>query len=129
MRGHRDRGVSLSTFIVLLVPMMLVCVGLVVDGGARARATARAELVAGEAAVAGADASVPSQVAGLDDSGAARAAARKVLERHGMQGEVHVVAGEIRVTTRTSTPTTFLQLVGIRRVHGRGSATATLVRR
>lgn len=122
----RERGLSLSVFVVMLLPLLLVCAGLVVDGGAQTEAAARASAVAAEAARAGADAGAGHELLGQDPAAPARLAARQVLVRHEMDGDVEVADGAVVVHTRTSAPTTFLSILGITRLHAHGSATARL---
>lgn len=122
-----ERGVSLSTFVVAVVPALLLVAGLVVDGGAQAVAARRAELVASAAARAAADETAAARLAGADPGAAgAIAAAQRVLAASGMAGEVRLAAGRVLVTTTTHTGTVFLSLVGITRLEARGSAEADL---
>ncbi len=129
MVAGNQRGVSLSSFFAVVVLALLLVAGLVVDGGAQALASRRAELLASAAARAGADATATSRLAGqAPDVAAAVAAAQRVLAADGeVSGEVKVVAGRIRVTTTGAARTVFLSLIGIPRLEVRGSAEAELV--
>lgn len=122
-----ERGVSLSTFVVALVPALLLVAGLVVDGGAQAVAARRAELVASAAARAAADETAAARLAGEEpDAAAAIAAAQRVLAASGVGGDVRLAAGRAVVTTNTHAGTVFLSLVGITRLEAHGSAEADL---
>ena len=68
---HRQRGISVSVLVALLIPVLLLCIGLAVDGAAKAAAGRRAEAVAAQAARAGMDAAAPHLVSGADGSAAA----------------------------------------------------------
>lgn len=48
--GRGQRGFSVSVLVCLLIPILLVCIGLAVDGAAKAAADRRAEAVAAQAA-------------------------------------------------------------------------------
>lgn len=123
-----ERGVSVSVLVCLLIPVLLLCVGLAVDGAAQGAAHRRAEAVAAQAARAGVDAAAPVLLAGLDGGAIATAAAEQVLTAHpGIAGEVSVGAGDLlQVHTRTSVSTVFLSLAGIDELTGRGSAEVEL---
>lgn len=108
--------------------VLLLAVGLVVDGGAQSSARARAEAVAAESARAAATAQAITSVQGGEQGVAgARAAAQRVLDTRGMQGTITIAGGRVTVETWTSTPTTFLSLIGVRQLGARGSASAQLV--
>ncbi|MGD7731499.1 pilus assembly protein TadG-related protein [Propionibacteriaceae bacterium G57] len=124
---HRDRGASVTAMFAAVMVVLLLCVGLVVDGGAQSAARARAEAVATEAARAGAAAAAGADIQGTSGTGRAIAAARAVLANRRMQGSVSVQGGMITVETSTSSSTTFLSLMGVRQLDARGSATARLV--
>lgn len=124
-----ERGLSMSSFVAVVVLALLLVAGLVVDGGAQAVAARRAELVASGAARAAVDETAPARLAGrAPDVGAAIASAQRVLAASGdVTGDVRVVAGRVQVTTSSSTEPVFLSLIGIRRLVGHGSAEADLV--
>ena len=56
----RQRGASMSVLVCLLVPTLLLCIGLAVDGAAKAAADRQAEAVAAQAARTGVDAAAPA---------------------------------------------------------------------
>jgi Flp pilus assembly protein TadG len=122
-----ERG-SISVFLAILVPGLLLVVGLAVDGGAKVSALERADAVADEAARAGGQAiDVAAALAGdvRIDPAAAVAAAQEYLARNDVVGSVDVLDGDtLRVTTTVTEPTVFLGLVGIDdfTVHGVGTA-------
>lgn len=132
MSHHRpatpDRGLSASVLVCLLIPVLILCIGLAVDGAAKAAADRRAEAVAAQAARAGLDAAAPTLVAGGATAGTAVAAAQQVIAAHpDITGQAAVGAdGRLQVTTSTSVNTLFLGLVGIDQLPGRGSASVEL---
>ena len=123
-----ERGLSVSVLVCLLVPVLLLCAGLAVDGAGQAAANRRAEAVAAQAARAGMDAAAPLSLAGRDGGPTAVAAAQSVLTAHPeIVGEVTFSSnGSLQVDTTTSVPSVFLGLVGIDRLPGRGSAAVEL---
>ena len=125
MTSVSKRGVSFSVLVALLIPVLLLCMGLAVDGAGKAAANRQAEAAAAQAARAGADAAAPYLL--TDTAGAAAAAeqaALAVVQHHpGMTGQASVDAtGALLVTTSVATPTVFLGLVGVNELVGRGSA-------
>ncbi|MDQ7992553.1 MAG: pilus assembly protein TadG-related protein [Propionicimonas sp.] len=132
MRDQRDqrdqRGQALSVFVAVSVFALLLVCGLVVDGGAQATATRRAETAAALAARAAADATATNRLAGVDaDAGQAVAAAQRVLAGYpGIAGQARLVPGGVEVTTRTEVATVFLSLIGIESLAATGTATASL---
>lgn len=127
-RRPSSRGLSVSVLVCLLIPVLLLCAGLAVDGAAKAAADRQAEAIAAQAARAGMDAAAPGLVDGGDGVQDALAAARQVLARHpGMAGEAVVRAdGTLEVTTSTQVPTVFLGLAGVDQLPGRGRAEVVL---
>jgi hypothetical protein len=109
----RDRG-SISAFVVMLTVMLVVCAGLVVDGGRLVGAHVSAADHAENAARRGAQ-----EVTGIRagephvEPTRARAAAAGYLRAHGVDGTVEVAGDEITVTVRAREPSTLLHLVGI----------------
>lgn len=130
-RRTAQRGFSVSVLVCLLIPVLLLCAGLAVDGAAKAAADRRAEAVAAQAARSGMDAAAPLLLTGGDGSSAALAAANAVLGAHPeVAGSVSVGAdGVLQVVTSISRPTIFLALVGIHQVSGSGSAVVELRQR
>ena len=84
--GRRDDG-SISLWVAATFMAILAVAGLVVDGGAKIRAGERADLVAGEAARAASFANGPDDIT---RTAAAAAAARGILTRSGLTGNVTV---------------------------------------
>ncbi|SDG04358.1 Putative Flp pilus-assembly TadE/G-like [Blastococcus aurantiacus] len=125
-----ERG-SISSFLAVLVPGLLLIIGLAVDGGAKVAATQRANAIADEAARAGGQAlDISAALTGTVqvDSAAAMAAAQGYLDRNGVEGLVTLVDGDtLQVTTTITEPTSFLGLVGISSLTVEGSGTADLI--
>jgi hypothetical protein len=109
----RDRG-SVSAFVVMLTVMLVVCAGLVVDGGRVVGAHVSAADHAENAARRGAQ-----EVVGIRagephlEPLRARAAAADYLRAHGVAGTVLVVGDEVTVTVTAREHLTLLHLVGI----------------
>ncbi len=128
MRERDQRGQALSVFMAVgVVALLLVC-GLVVDGGAQARAVRQAETAAALAARAAVDATAPARLAGAaPEPAVAIRAAEQVLDGYpDLTGEVRLVAGRVEVATRARVETVFLSLIGISTLAASGSATAEL---
>lgn len=128
VRGQPERGLSLSTFVAVVLVCLFLMAGLVIDGGAQVSAERRAQVVAAQAARAGADAAAAQRLAGGSGISEALAAADQVLKAQGVSGQATVSAGVLTVTTSVTTPTIFLSLVGQSSVQGRGRASAVLIR-
>lgn len=121
------RGMSISVLVCLLIPTLLLCAGLAVDGAAKAAADRRAEAVAAQAARAGLDAATPVLLGGGDASALAIAAAQQILAAHpSIDGQVQIADQTLQVTTATSVRTIFLSLAGVHELPGRGAATVEL---
>lgn len=127
-RVHDQRGLSLSPFLVILLPALLVMVGLVVDGGAQAAAARHAERIAASAARAGSDAAAADRLSGgKDGARLAQVAAQQVVNQDpAVSGSVKVIDNAVVVTTQMRTPTAVLSLIGIGEVVGEGSARSLL---
>ncbi|WP_420175089.1 hypothetical protein [Luteococcus sp. OSA5] len=123
-----ERGVSLSTFVGAVMLAIFLAAGLVVDGTARVQAHRTAEVVAARAVRSGCDAGAASRLVGRDGTAEAVRAARQVLSDEGMDGEVAMEDGLLRVTTRAEASTTFLGLLGVKVLHAQGSASGELRR-
>ena len=122
-----ERGQALSTFVAASMLALLLMCGLVVDGGAQAQAATRAQSAAALAARAAVDTTATARLADRQpDHGKAIAAARAVLARHDVEGEVALRAGQVEVRTTTQVETIFLSLIGITTLAASGSATAEL---
>jgi Flp pilus assembly protein TadG len=123
-----QRGVSLSAMFAVIVLALLLMAGLVVDGGAQAEASRRAESAAASAARAAADETATARLAGRSvDTGAAIAAAQRVLGEAEVAGTVSLTGGRVLVSTRAEADTVFLSLIGINKLAATGSAEAELV--
>ena len=121
-RDERGGG-SVSVWMLLMVPVILVMAGLVFDGSRQISAT-QAALAASRA---GTDAAATPQLAGHDGAAVAVQAARQALSAAGVDGSVQEDGSTITVTTSQSRPTVFLSAIGISQVRGHGQAHAQLV--
>ena len=125
----REEG-QVTAFVVVMVAALLLCVGLVLDGGLLLAAKRRASNEAEQAARAGAqavatDAYRASGVLRLDPA-RARFAARAYLAAAGHHGTVRVAGDRVAVTVEVTQPMQLLGLAGIgsMTVTGRGAARA-----
>lgn len=127
-----DRG-SITAFFAVAVLAMLVLVGLVVDGGGKARALARADRIAGEAARAGGQSiDIPSAIEGIParvDAVTAVRSAQAYLRAAHATGTVTATSNRrgLVVTVTITQPTVFLKLAGIASYTVTSTAEATLV--
>lgn len=120
-------GGSVSVWMLLMVPVILVMAGLVVDGSRQVSATQTAQNAAATATRAGTDAAATPQLAGHDGTAAAVHAAQQALSAAGVKGSVQAGGTAITVATSQSRPTVFLSAIGISQVTGHGQAHAQLV--
>jgi Flp pilus assembly protein TadG len=127
LRLRRDDG-SATVFVVILVPVLMLCAGLVLDGGSALAGRARAMGEADEAARAGADAiDVPmyrSTGRVVLDSRQAEAAATSFLAASGDDFYVVVRADAVTVTVTHREKTQLLNLGGIDSLATTSTATA-----
>ncbi|WP_369383768.1 pilus assembly protein TadG-related protein [Streptomyces sp. cg36] len=127
-----DRG-GVAVFVAVCVVALIGIIGLAVDGGAKMRATERAEYIAGEAARAGGQAIDPTSAingtAIAVDPQAAAAAAQAYLNSAGATGTVSVSGNDqtLNVTVTGSYSTKFLPVVGIGSLSVTGHGRATLL--
>lgn len=126
---RRGDGGSVSLFTVVITVVLILAVGLVVDGGAKVRALERADEAAREAARAGSQVlDVPASVRGdavaVDPAGAARAA-RAYLGAAGVDGSVSVAGNSVTVSTSVQFTPVFFAVVGV----GPTTVTATATAR
>lgn len=124
---------SVTVFVAISTLGLLLLVGLVADGGAKLRATQRADATAAEAARAGGQAlDLAAAVAGTHDRvdrAVATRAAQAYLDAVGATGTVTISEDRTRllVIVQDTAPTAFLGLIGINQVTVTGSAQAVLV--
>lgn len=128
MTGRRDseRG-SVTLWAVIITSVVLVIMGLVVDGGAQLRAGQRADQVAREAARAAGQAISGDPILGrpgMVDVSRSRQAANEYLTAAGVAGEVSVDGATITVTTSVVFTPVMLSAFGISSVTVQGSAVA-----
>jgi Flp pilus assembly protein TadG len=134
LTAHPDRGGGgISLMVILLVPVALLVLGLVVDGGGKARAIGRADNIAEEAARAGTtgvNIGALGQGSGqVLDANAAVAAARNYLAAAGVPGTVAVEDGNrLTVTVTISQPTVLLGMIGVDQWTVTGHGAAQLLR-
>lgn len=127
MRARSDDG-SATVFLVVLVPVLLLCAGLVLDGGSALAGRARSMGEAAEAARAGADAMAVSQyrTTGLStlDRQRAEAAVQRFLAASGDDFHVTVQEDLVTVSVTHREQTQLLNLAGIGELAVTSTATA-----
>ncbi|CAM3422427.1 pilus assembly protein TadG-related protein [Occultella aeris] len=124
-----ERG-SITPAAVMFSIVLLLIVGLVVDGGRKLNAVAQAGDVAAQAAhVAAQQLDAGTVLLGggaIVDPAQAQAAGQAVLAAAGMTGVVLVDGDRVLVTATCTRPTAFLSLINITTVQGTGSAEVRL---
>lgn len=127
----REKG-SATPFVIVLAFALLICAGLVIDGGAKIQAYREAYAVAEEAARAGAgqvDVDRLYAQGGRFEVNTTKAisAARTYIGTSGHRGTAVVTGGRaIQVTVTVSKPTTLISLIGIGSVTATASASARM---
>ena len=130
---HEDRDVGSATvFVAVTMLGLLVLCGLLVDGGAKLRATQRADRIAAEAARAAGQAVDPAALVAGDvtvDRAAAVESAQQHLAAAGVTGTVALSPDgtAIDVDVAVTAPSVFLGLVGIESFSVTGHGRAVLV--
>ena len=128
---ERDAG-SATVFVAVTMLGLLVLCGLVVDGGAKLRATQRADRIAAEAARTAGQAVDPAALVAGDvtvDRAAAVQSAQAYLAAAGVTGTVALSPDgtAIEVDVVVTAPSVFLGLVGIESFSVTGHGRAVLV--
>lgn len=130
----RDDTGSASIMMATLIVALLAMVGLVVDGGGKARALVRADDIAAGAARAGGQAVKLTDYYTTGtlkvDPYKARAKAQAYLAAAGVPGSVTFsnAGTSMTVTTHTSYEPVFLSIIGVRSMSVTGTATVDLVK-
>ncbi|MEV0623985.1 pilus assembly protein TadG-related protein [Nonomuraea sp. NPDC050404] len=124
-----ERG-SVTVFAAVIGFALLLCAGLMVDGGAKILAYREAYAAAEEAARAGAG-QVDTGRAYSDgrfeiDAAQASTAIRAYLSAAGHTGTVATTGNQVRVTVTVSKPTVLISLIGIGAVTATATATARM---
>lgn len=125
-RATRERGAGVTLVAAIMAPALLLCVGLVVDGGGKVQAARDAQGSAGEAARAAENAAASGALTGDDAVPAAYQAARAYLNAAGVSGSVHVAGNQVVVDTTAVYQPVFLSMVGVPPMIARGEATAKI---
>lgn len=126
-RARRQDG-QVTAFVVIMVVTLLLCAGLVIDGGRILAARRQAADVAAGAARAGAQAVSLDELRATNrqvlDPARAEAAASAYLAQAGRAGTVSVAADTVTVRVKITTPMVILGIAGLvdRTVTGTESA-------
>jgi len=128
---HRERG-GATIFVLAMSLVLMLCAGLVIDGGMGINARMRVADDAEQAARAGANAVDVDVLRGggdlVIDPGLAQTFARDFLAARGYsagQYDVEVDGNSVGVRVRDTSETTMLKLVGINQYPVQARATAT----
>ncbi|MFB4269628.1 pilus assembly protein TadG-related protein [Nonomuraea sp. GTA35] len=126
---NAERG-SVTVFTAVIGFVLLLCAGLMVDGGAKVLAYREAYAAAEEAARAGAGQVNTGQAYTSGrfevDTAQALTAARAYLSAAGHPGTVSTTGNQVRVTVTVSKPTVLISLIGIGTVTATAAATARM---
>ena len=129
-RAHRDEG-SLTVFVAVIAGVLLVALGLVVDGGRQLSATEHADSLAQQAARAGAQAlnTAALRASGITqlDTAAAVDAANAYLAAAGVDGSARADATSVTVDVTVSRPADVLGVIGIHTLTAHGHARARII--
>jgi hypothetical protein len=128
---YDDRG-QVTAFVVVMVMALILCAGLVIDGGLTLAAKVRATDEAQSAARAGAE---EIDLAAYRQSGAvvldptrASASAEQYLASTGDHGQVAVAGDTVTVTVEATQPTQILGIAGLHSFTVSATANASAVR-
>lgn len=127
-RRGGNRGVSLSLFVALTIPVWIIIVGIAVDSLGQIAMEQEARSVAAHAARAGGQA-VANVYGGSVEADPARAqiAAETYLAASGFEGEVAVSGDVVTVTVDGEYRCLFLSLISINQLPVHAEATASLI--
>lgn len=129
MRSLRSERGDSATGLLIIVPILILLMGLIVDGAGKIQADEQAAAIAHSAARAGANAGAlpdngTGEIARINPA-AARAAAERFLSASGAAGSVQADATTVYVTAQVSYQPKFLPLGGLT---GEGQGNAELRR-
>jgi len=129
---ERGEGGQITAFVVVMVAALILCAGLVIDGGLTLAAKVRATDGAQAASRAGAEQiNVAVYRASGDivlDTAQATSAAQRYLAITGDRGTVSVIGDTVTVTVEATQQTQILDLAGIRSLSVSATASANAVR-
>ena len=123
--GESGEGGGISFLMLGTAVALLMVLGLVLDGSAKAHALDRANELAYEAARAGLQTVNPS--ASTVDAAAVDTAVTTYLTAHGVSGTAEVADQQVVVEVTITEPTKMLSMVGIDSMTVTGHGTANLV--
>lgn len=123
--GEDGSGGGMSLVLLFGAVALLIVLGLVVDGGAKAQALDRANRIAMEAAAAGAQAVTTG--GGDINAAAADAAVQNYLDAEGVNGTAQIQATRVDVTVSLTQPTKMLSMVGIDEITVTGDGYANVI--
>jgi hypothetical protein len=123
--GESGEGGGIAFLMLGAAVALLMVLGLVLDGSAKAHALDRANQLAYEAARAGLQTVNPS-ISGVD-AVAVNAAVDKYLAAHGVSGTAAIADQQVVVEVTITEPTKMLSMVGIDSMTVTGHGTANLV--
>lgn len=125
-QATRERGAGVTLLAVIMAPALLLCVGLIVDGGGKVQAARDAQGSAGEAARAAENAAASGNLTGQAAGPAAYHAARSYLNAAGVSGSVHVTGNQVVVDTTAVYRPVFLSMIGVPPMTAHGEAAAKI---
>lgn len=123
---RRDERGNSTIYTLLIVPVLMLVVGLVVDGGGKIASARTAQAHAAAAARAAGDASALSRAAGKPGTSEAYTAARRWLAVNHVSGTVTSDGRMVTVTTTATYTPVFLSAIGVTSMTSHGQATTDL---
>ena len=131
--GRNSEAGSATIFLLAIIPVVVILLGLVYDGGEAYTAHTRALNLAEQAARTGAqEVQGSTAIRGEElrfDLNAAKAAAQDYLRAAGVEGTVTVVDGDTLIVRTTDTyDSKFLGIIGLDSMNVTGEASARLIR-
>lgn len=130
LRARDDERGSVSPMLLVFIPMLMLVVGLVVDGAGKIQANDQAQMIASGASRAAANALASQVIVNgslVLDTRTARQTATDYVQAAGMTGTVDVVGGRIVVNVQTEYATKFISVIGINTLPAEATATAELI--
>lgn len=130
LRARDDERGNITPMMLVFVPMLLLIVGLVVDGAGKIQAHDQAQMIASGASRSAANALASQVIVNgslLLDTRTARLTAMDYVQAAGMTGTVDVIGGSIVVNVETEYATKFISIIGISSLPAEATATAELI--
>lgn len=129
-RLRNDEKGSITPMVVIFVPVLIIVIGLVVDGAGKIQANDDAQAIAAGASRSAANAVAAQIVTNGSvalDTHRARTTALDYISAAGMTGTATVTPTRITVTVQTSYATRFISIIGITSLPAEATASAEII--